>query len=36
PHFLCPFPPPGNTLALAVAAGERRLARAGGEEPGRS
>ncbi|MEU6443490.1 DUF1684 domain-containing protein [Streptomyces sp. NPDC047046] len=31
PHFLCPFPPPGNTLALAVAAGERRLARAGGE-----
>ncbi|WP_188266950.1 MULTISPECIES: DUF1684 domain-containing protein [unclassified Streptomyces] len=25
-HFLCPFPPPGNTLAVAVAAGERRLA----------
>ncbi|MEV8554039.1 DUF1684 domain-containing protein [Streptomyces glaucescens] len=24
-HFLCPFPPPGNTLDVAVAAGERRL-----------
>lgn len=23
-HFICPFPPPGNTLAFAVAAGERR------------
>ncbi|MFE2379090.1 DUF1684 domain-containing protein [Streptomyces sp. NPDC059398] len=23
-HFICPFPPPGNTLAVAVAAGERR------------
>ncbi|MGC5346553.1 DUF1684 domain-containing protein [Streptomyces sp. DT171] len=22
-HFICPFPPPGNTLALAVPAGER-------------
>ncbi|MFD6418255.1 DUF1684 domain-containing protein [Streptomyces sp. NPDC060194] len=22
-HFLCPFPPPGNTLPLAIAAGER-------------
>ncbi|WP_327357179.1 DUF1684 domain-containing protein [Streptomyces sp. NBC_01304] len=22
-HFLCPFPPPGNTLAVAVEAGER-------------
>jgi uncharacterized protein (DUF1684 family) len=31
PHFLCPLPPPGNTLALAVAAGERRLVREGGE-----
>ncbi|MEU6592190.1 DUF1684 domain-containing protein [Streptomyces sp. NPDC046881] len=24
-HFLCPFPAPGNTLDLAVEAGERRL-----------
>ncbi|MBW1599259.1 DUF1684 domain-containing protein [Streptomyces sp. JJ38] len=24
-HFLCPFPPPGNTLGLDVAAGERDL-----------
>ncbi len=24
-HFICPFPPPGNTLPFAVAAGERRL-----------
>ncbi|MFI1003605.1 DUF1684 domain-containing protein [Streptomyces galbus] len=24
-HFLCPFPPPGNTLPVAVAAGERHL-----------
>ncbi|MGX2998061.1 DUF1684 domain-containing protein [Streptomyces sp. JNUCC 64] len=24
-HFICPFPPPGNTLPVAVAAGERRL-----------
>ncbi|MFC8970366.1 DUF1684 domain-containing protein [Streptomyces sp. NPDC057094] len=24
-HFVCPFPPPGNTLGVAVAAGERRL-----------
>jgi uncharacterized protein (DUF1684 family) len=24
-HFICPFPPPGNTLDLAVEAGERRL-----------
>ncbi|MEU6552397.1 DUF1684 domain-containing protein [Streptomyces sp. NPDC046915] len=24
-HFLCPFPPPGNTLDAAVEAGERRL-----------
>ncbi|WP_405782008.1 DUF1684 domain-containing protein [Streptomyces sp. NBC_00859] len=23
-HFICPFPPPGNTLPIAVAAGERR------------
>ncbi|MBK3531169.1 DUF1684 domain-containing protein [Streptomyces rubiginosohelvolus] len=22
-HFICPFPPPGNTLTVAVAAGER-------------
>ncbi|WP_299537573.1 DUF1684 domain-containing protein [uncultured Streptomyces sp.] len=22
-HFICPFPPPGNTLAVAVPAGER-------------
>ncbi|MFD7551774.1 DUF1684 domain-containing protein [Streptomyces sp. NPDC059578] len=22
-HFLCPFPPPGNTLPLAIVAGER-------------
>ncbi|MET8945869.1 DUF1684 domain-containing protein [Streptomyces sp. NPDC004542] len=27
-HFLCPFPPPGNTLDAAVEAGERRLLRA--------
>ncbi|MFE1435421.1 DUF1684 domain-containing protein [Streptomyces griseoaurantiacus] len=25
PHFLCPLPPPGNTLDVAVAAGERTL-----------
>ena len=24
-HFICPFPPPGNTLGLAVEAGERLL-----------
>ena len=24
-HFLCPFPPPGNTLDVAVEAGERNL-----------
>ncbi|QEU95358.1 DUF1684 domain-containing protein [Streptomyces kanamyceticus] len=24
-HFLCPFPPPGNTLATEIAAGERNL-----------
>lgn len=24
-HFLCPFPPPGNTLEVAVEAGERAL-----------
>lgn len=24
-HFVCPFPPPGNTLPFALAAGERRL-----------
>ncbi|MER6980939.1 DUF1684 domain-containing protein [Streptomyces carpinensis] len=24
-HFVCPFPPPGNTLDLAIAAGERLL-----------
>ncbi|MGV9314853.1 DUF1684 domain-containing protein [Streptomyces sp. NPDC003691] len=24
-HFICPFPPPGNTLAVPVAAGERRV-----------
>lgn len=24
-HFVCPFPPPGNTLPFDVAAGERRL-----------
>ncbi|WP_037827877.1 DUF1684 domain-containing protein [Streptomyces sp. NRRL F-5630] len=35
-HFLCPFPPPGNTLALAVAAGERRLVGEGEEGPGGS
>ncbi|MER6524998.1 DUF1684 domain-containing protein [Streptomyces sp. NPDC001508] len=25
-HFLCPFPPPGNTLGAAIEAGERNLA----------
>ncbi|MFD8568558.1 DUF1684 domain-containing protein [Streptomyces sp. NPDC059639] len=25
-HFICPFPPPGNTLTVDVAAGERNLA----------
>ncbi|MFD8154607.1 DUF1684 domain-containing protein [Streptomyces sp. NPDC059720] len=25
-HFVCPFPPPGNTLDVAIAAGERMLA----------
>jgi uncharacterized protein (DUF1684 family) len=25
PHFICPFPPPGNTLDTAVAAGERQV-----------
>jgi uncharacterized protein (DUF1684 family) len=24
-HFVCPFPPPGNTLDIAVEAGERDL-----------
>ncbi|WP_042409232.1 DUF1684 domain-containing protein [Streptacidiphilus carbonis] len=24
-HFICPFPPPGNTLAFAVPAGEKRV-----------
>ncbi|GHG19296.1 DUF1684 domain-containing protein [Streptomyces filamentosus] len=24
-HFICPFPPPGNTLDVAVEAGERRV-----------
>lgn len=24
-HFICPFPPPGNTLAVEIAAGERNL-----------
>ncbi|MFF0449189.1 DUF1684 domain-containing protein [Streptomyces sp. NPDC004609] len=24
-HFICPFPPPGNTLTAGVPAGERRL-----------
>ncbi|WP_327405153.1 DUF1684 domain-containing protein [Streptomyces sp. NBC_01288] len=24
-HFICPFPPPGNTLGLAIEAGERVL-----------
>ncbi|MBW5485400.1 DUF1684 domain-containing protein [Streptomyces bambusae] len=24
-HFICPFPPPGNTLPFEVTAGERRL-----------
>ncbi|MBF6048545.1 DUF1684 domain-containing protein [Streptomyces sp. NRRL B-1677] len=26
-HFICPFPPPGNTLPLAVPAGERDVLR---------
>ncbi|MFE7276416.1 DUF1684 domain-containing protein [Streptomyces sp. NPDC057623] len=29
-HFVCPFPPPGNTLGVAIAAGERNLRREGG------
>lgn len=24
-HFICPFPPPGNTLGVAIEAGERNL-----------
>ncbi|TGB11051.1 DUF1684 domain-containing protein [Streptomyces sp. MZ04] len=24
-HFICPFPPPGNTLTVEIAAGERNL-----------
>ena len=28
-HFICPFPPPGNTLGLAVEAGERTLRQVG-------
>ena len=24
-HFICPFPPPGNSLGVAVPAGERTL-----------
>ncbi len=24
-HFICPFPPPGNTLDVEIAAGERNL-----------
>jgi len=24
-HFICPFPPPGNTLDIAIGAGERNL-----------
>lgn len=27
-HFICPFPPPGNTLPFALRAGERNLAKA--------
>ncbi|MGW6273412.1 DUF1684 domain-containing protein [Streptomyces sp. NPDC055060] len=26
-HFICPFPPPGNTLGTEIAAGERNLVR---------
>ncbi|MEI5099747.1 DUF1684 domain-containing protein [Streptomyces sp. PmtG] len=26
-HFICPFPPPGNTLTAAIAAGERNTLR---------
>ncbi|GHE71316.1 hypothetical protein GCM10018785_44600 [Streptomyces longispororuber] len=26
-HFICPFPPPGNTLTAEIAAGERNLLR---------
>ncbi|MGX1881863.1 DUF1684 domain-containing protein [Streptomyces sp. NPDC055287] len=29
-HFICPFPPPGNTLPVPVPAGERRLSPTGG------
>lgn len=28
-HFICPFPPPGNTLGVAIEAGERTLRQAG-------
>ncbi|MET8772112.1 DUF1684 domain-containing protein [Streptomyces sp. NPDC004658] len=28
-HFICPFPPPGNTLDAAIEAGERQLSRPG-------
>ncbi|MFJ2892032.1 DUF1684 domain-containing protein [Streptomyces sp. NPDC087305] len=27
-HFICPFPPPGNTLGVAIEAGERTLRQA--------
>ncbi|OEJ27609.1 hypothetical protein AS594_27125 [Streptomyces agglomeratus] len=29
-HFICPFPPPGNTLPVPVPAGERRVSRGDG------
>jgi uncharacterized protein len=29
PHFVCPFPPPGNRLAIALEAGERQVMSSG-------
>jgi uncharacterized protein (DUF1684 family) len=33
-HFVCPFPPPGNSLAVAVGAGERNVLRGAVRSPG--
>ncbi|WP_405611293.1 DUF1684 domain-containing protein [Streptomyces sp. NBC_00076] len=33
-HFVCPLPPPGNSLAVAVGAGERNVLRGAVRSPG--